>query len=262
MFSQAREKARGAACLSNLKQIGLAYTQYEQDYDEFVPCGLNATGQGIGWAGMIYPYVKSANLYLCPDDVNPADVVSYAVNSNMVDHRQVGSTYYPAPTAISIMIAPSKTVMLFEVINSSGYTVTADNQKSPAGYGNNLSASNTLNGANSGTSSTSLKYATGLLYNASATADGASYAASSITTTNSYFLPGGLGDHQYGANYLMADCHAKWFPPSLVGAGFDIPVAHPSDSTHDATCPPVSGWSAPTVTCTTPISPAATFALH
>src|SRR6266496_3296806 len=34
VFAQAREKARQAACMSNLRQIGLAFAQYVQDYDE------------------------------------------------------------------------------------------------------------------------------------------------------------------------------------------------------------------------------------
>ena len=34
VFAQAREKARQASCMSNLKQIGLAELQYVQDYDE------------------------------------------------------------------------------------------------------------------------------------------------------------------------------------------------------------------------------------
>lgn len=33
VFAQAREKARAASCMSNLKQIGLAYTAYQSDYD-------------------------------------------------------------------------------------------------------------------------------------------------------------------------------------------------------------------------------------
>jgi len=37
VFSQAREKARGATCLSNLKQIGLGVMMYVQDYDETFP---------------------------------------------------------------------------------------------------------------------------------------------------------------------------------------------------------------------------------
>src|SRR5205809_311575 len=34
VFAQAREKARQASCMSNVRQIGLAALQYAQDYDE------------------------------------------------------------------------------------------------------------------------------------------------------------------------------------------------------------------------------------
>src|SRR5439155_20438681 len=34
VFAQARDKARGAACLSNLKQMGMALMMYMQDNDE------------------------------------------------------------------------------------------------------------------------------------------------------------------------------------------------------------------------------------
>src|SRR5437588_9503485 len=37
VFAQVREKARGAACLSNLKQVGQAWMMYTQDYDERFP---------------------------------------------------------------------------------------------------------------------------------------------------------------------------------------------------------------------------------
>src|SRR5712692_6443350 len=37
VFAQAREKARLATCLSNLRQIGLANMMYVQDYDERFP---------------------------------------------------------------------------------------------------------------------------------------------------------------------------------------------------------------------------------
>ena len=37
VFAQARGKARQAACLSNLKQLGLATLMYAQDYDEMFP---------------------------------------------------------------------------------------------------------------------------------------------------------------------------------------------------------------------------------
>ena len=34
VFAQARAKARQTACLSNIKQIGIALMMYTQDYDE------------------------------------------------------------------------------------------------------------------------------------------------------------------------------------------------------------------------------------
>ncbi len=42
VFAQARAKARQAACLSNMKQIGLGVAQYAQDFDElFVPAVID-----------------------------------------------------------------------------------------------------------------------------------------------------------------------------------------------------------------------------
>ena len=45
VFAQAREKARQITCASNLKQLGLAFIQYSQDYDELFPGpgGINNT---------------------------------------------------------------------------------------------------------------------------------------------------------------------------------------------------------------------------
>src|SRR5690606_11463989 len=45
VFARARESARRASCLSNLKQIGLASMMYVQDYDEKYPVAYMATSQ-------------------------------------------------------------------------------------------------------------------------------------------------------------------------------------------------------------------------
>jgi prepilin-type N-terminal cleavage/methylation domain-containing protein/prepilin-type processing-associated H-X9-DG protein len=63
VFARAREKARQASCLSNVKQISLGILMYTQDYDEKLP------GVYIGYPGTIYywhtnvdPYIKTGTV--------------------------------------------------------------------------------------------------------------------------------------------------------------------------------------------------------
>jgi len=77
VFAQAREKARQSSCLSNMKQIGLGFMQYVQDYDEAYP-GMNQQAPpvngGTAWDrpfdSVVSPYVKNDQVYQCPSDDN------------------------------------------------------------------------------------------------------------------------------------------------------------------------------------------------
>jgi prepilin-type N-terminal cleavage/methylation domain-containing protein/prepilin-type processing-associated H-X9-DG protein len=78
VFAQARAKARQAACQSNMKQLGVAFLAYAQDYDEsfpvlysFEPIFPNS------WDALIKPYIGvnvatgntvDPTVFLCPDD--------------------------------------------------------------------------------------------------------------------------------------------------------------------------------------------------
>ncbi len=71
VFGMAREKAKQAACLSNLRQVGLADLMYAQDYDDtFTHTEL---GGDIGdaheyyWGDMLHPYINSWQMLQCPD---------------------------------------------------------------------------------------------------------------------------------------------------------------------------------------------------
>ena len=75
VFAQAREKARQIACMSNLRQVGLAVMQYSQDNDEhFV---LTERGGDVDddheyyWGDMLQPYIKSWQMLTCPDASQP-----------------------------------------------------------------------------------------------------------------------------------------------------------------------------------------------
>ena len=108
VFARARENARRSSCQSNLKQLGLGFIQYTQDYDEKYPGSgpsvISATltfNTALGhWVpagvvfstatpckprdGAIYPYVKSEQIYICPSDSTAdAKKLSYSMNQQM-----------------------------------------------------------------------------------------------------------------------------------------------------------------------------------
>ncbi len=86
VFAQAREKARGISCLSNLKQAGLATLMYVQDYDETFPMSLapfpGATPDYAAAACIttfydrVSPYQKNADIMRCPSKPTACDFIA------------------------------------------------------------------------------------------------------------------------------------------------------------------------------------------
>ncbi len=85
VFQKVRENARRTDCLSNLKQIGLALTQYTGDNDEALPPGAYSPPSGlITWRQLIFPYVKSGQVFVCPS--NPYGDMPSADNSTFISY--------------------------------------------------------------------------------------------------------------------------------------------------------------------------------
>ncbi len=143
VFAKAREKARQISCLSNVKQLSLGYIQYMSDSDGVTPLasdgpsGDMAKASGPGWMyyktftnatntsvfdpikGSLYSYVKSTQVYVCPDDalgakngINGGSGDSYASNACINVHD---STIEPRPGKNeAVFDNPSAVMMLGE----------------------------------------------------------------------------------------------------------------------------------------------------
>jgi prepilin-type N-terminal cleavage/methylation domain-containing protein/prepilin-type processing-associated H-X9-DG protein len=166
VFARARENARRASCMSNLKQIGLGVMQYVQDYDEKYPiawygpsypggyqtelqtepgtpgaffkqctsgtCGANLTNW-LTWKDMIFPYVKSVQIFKCPSSTDAEYYPDYILNGA---YSGVTRTYYgvsagDGTTSMAEIQSPSTSVMIWETgPDAAGSPIEAQ-------YGNN-----------------------------------------------------------------------------------------------------------------------------
>jgi prepilin-type N-terminal cleavage/methylation domain-containing protein/prepilin-type processing-associated H-X9-DG protein len=146
VFAQAREKARAASCLSNMKQLALGMLMYAQDYDEVFagsriwcanPDGTQSatctnvggdTGNIFGWQSATKPYIKNYGLYQCPsnpsrqgktEDYDKKFFASYALSGVMVFDNRSKATYgndaggIPG-TAVASINRSAETMMILE----------------------------------------------------------------------------------------------------------------------------------------------------
>jgi len=134
VFAQAREKARGASCLSNAKQMGLGMMMYVQDYEESLPPNQAYYAEIGGgplvrhtWADMIYPYIKNGTahadnngssiqgkggVWACPSFPSDQDF-NYGVSYTLFDDATPWHAN-PYIVTLAMLPAPASTIGILE----------------------------------------------------------------------------------------------------------------------------------------------------
>jgi len=111
-LASAKVRAKKISCLSNMKELEIAYNMYADDYKDLVPPTTKGDGTMVSWCTgqmnvaadctnvsdlsktLLFPYARSTAVYKCPADITPnpqllaqgiseLPVRSYSVNTYM-----------------------------------------------------------------------------------------------------------------------------------------------------------------------------------
>ncbi len=125
VFAKAREKARGASCSANAKQVALGWMMYMQDYDGWYPTARqNMIGPPLGyatWRYIIEPYLKNTQMFTCPSRPGtrgemdyPGYEQSWDVRANYCCNGNLFNGAYRSDAEISRAQQPAKIIMFCE----------------------------------------------------------------------------------------------------------------------------------------------------
>lgn len=186
VFARARENARRTSCLNNMKQIGLGMMQYTQDYDERYPPNFPQIGTPDGipdivdtdpskpsgvfritanagsptdnfqtWMDLIFPYVKSVQIFVCPSSVVARTTPNYGYSTAFGGYSSMiasnyGLTGYASytPLAMAAVTRPAEVIIGTEYSLAYSYTTTPYNMASNASNPANNIVTPHLDGGN------------------------------------------------------------------------------------------------------------------
>ncbi len=131
-LSQARKAARSGACLSGLRQHGIALSLYILDYDRY-PHEDDKDPEVISWFDAVMPYMGTSRehvspIQVCPevDQLMPAFLKSYRFNSRLESNAKP----FLNPDHI---FAPDRTIILFDA-EYTGSKISFKGRKSKVDY--------------------------------------------------------------------------------------------------------------------------------
>jgi len=148
-LSRAKQRATGTACLSNVKQIGLASRMYADENGDALP---RSAHEGASWVATLQPYCGGTNLWRCPRDPQLTRRYSFALNDYLLPPA-TGSNE-PGYSKSTQVPRPTDTFWLGECadgyLNNDHFHFSPanDGDYSPASFGSEVATTRHLTGAN------------------------------------------------------------------------------------------------------------------
>lgn len=132
-LNNAREKAKGANCLNNLKQLGLSFNNYSNDWNGRMVINTSAAPGGSIQTSVIFnrlDYVSNKNIWVCPSQSPFKYGAGGATGINATDlsYGVIRSAGVPVvyTTAIQITASKNEYVILSKVKNPTKYFIAMD----------------------------------------------------------------------------------------------------------------------------------------
>jgi prepilin-type N-terminal cleavage/methylation domain-containing protein/prepilin-type processing-associated H-X9-DG protein len=136
-LSSSKARAKQAACLSNLRQLGLGIIMYAEDYKGHVPRTTHGATSAESWIHTLQPYVGNTDkIRLCPSDPRANERLtnngtSFVINEFLaVPVRDPFGNEIDRIHTLDNLPQPIETMMLFEVADSYGPNEYADHTHS------------------------------------------------------------------------------------------------------------------------------------
>ncbi|MGQ9737996.1 MAG: DUF1559 family PulG-like putative transporter [Armatimonadota bacterium] len=249
VFERAREKANQVGCLSHMRQLGLATMMYAEDYDETLPWSWGAPGVEYPlnppnavptWAELIYPYTRNLGVFGCPANL-----------PNFAEYRKRCLRGW-----FDCLTQP-ELVRRYAQYGSRSYSANAyvlgwlgANPNGAHGPGSVRSLGAIPQPAQAIALTESISFGTVLRLPTGTTPAAAMHwwwaisdecwAYTEMRYSQETAAWSSLLLHNDGANYVMADGHAKWYRPSQTLAALEVVNGQPKGNLWQWDLPPMA----------------------
>ena len=147
-LGRAKQRAWATACLSNVKQIGIASRMYADDNGDALP---RSAHQGASWVATLQPYCAGTNLWRCAKDTHKTRSYSFALNDYLLPPTGNDAADFSKITRVP---SPTETFWLGECADGYSnndhfhFSPGNDGDYQPPNFSSQIATTRHLSGAN------------------------------------------------------------------------------------------------------------------